>query len=786
MLLDRGLRNWPGETTLLKEQESARAEQTAWRREQAVREQIRVIGKLVREGRFTEALPAVESALREHPDDQTLAGFRQQIRRGAGLQEATRLLAEGHADKALRLLEELAPDYPNDPDLRRVMGRCREALRERERLQAIAELSGRVREMVDGEDFDGALSVIDDGLRRWPRSSELTALRESIEAQKAASERCRAFTEELAALGQKAAETVVVSEAASMLARAQSIVKDCPEVRNRGAPHVLAQLSDMVAAAAELDCRQYARVLEMAAPHLANNPQHATFAQLAAEARRGERLAQVENARLTAARETNLEARARILQEAFERFPDEPSLETELRLTREKLNLAASTAREALALEAAGNMQAALEKWNRVRAVHKDYPDLSGSIVRVEQALRQAHANALAEWLSRIERQIEAGDLVTAAETVRRAKAEFPNDREIAEAARRIDAIQQARARARELLEQGKSACERGDFDTGRTRLHQAFKVHNDAATRTLVLTSLTEFSRTALYQGDLHQAETLAREAVSLDPGYTAPAELTDAIAEGKKSELVRACLTREEQLRSAGDLRAALGEVEQLLAAYPQEPQLRAARERVLNLIRGEQEKLRAELSAIGAAAQSALEPANSTRCGSGWTLWLRRRGAIANCMSRPRNFSAFWRRESGRLCGRGSSRLLQNLATGPPDLRRVYWPSLQFSGFRADTDPPSRKHCLHFQQGRGDHSGWRPELCRALLFVSAVRKVHCDGGQTGLCAGPAACDGFAGRFRQAGTHRTDPSAGAAGSEHKFRKRKRVPGRPARWRAS
>jgi len=610
LLLDRGLRNWPGETTLLREQESVRAEQAAWRREQALREQTRALGKLIREGRFAEALPAAEAALREHPGDRTLTGLREQIRRGAGLQEAARLLSDGRAGEALQLLENLAVDYPNDPELRKAMDRCREGLRDQERLQAIATITARVREMADRENFDGALSLIDDALLRWPRDSALTALRAGIEQQKAASERCRAFAAELAELQRRAAETAVVPDAPSMLAHAQSIVANCPELRNRGAPQVLAQLSDIVEAAAQLENRQYARVREIAAPHLAINAQHATFAQLAADAKRGERLAQIESVKLAAAREANLELRARILQEALERFHGEPSLETELRLTREKLNLAASLAREALALEAAGNLQAALEKWRGLGAVHKDHPDLNGAIARVEQALRKARADALAGCLSQIERQIEMGDLVAAAETVRRAKAEFPEDLQIAAAARRIDAIQKARERARKLVEQGQSACERRDFDTGRTRLREAFEVHNEADTRTLVLTSLIKFSRTALQKGDFHEAEILVREAASLDPGYKAPPDLVDAIAAAKKHQLVRGCLIRREQLESAGDLRGALNEIERLLADYPGEPELTAARQHLLELILEQREKLQSELRTIGAAAQSASE--------------------------------------------------------------------------------------------------------------------------------------------------------------------------------
>jgi len=602
MLLDRGLRNWPREKSLLDLQDSVRSAEAAWRRDLARQETIRAIGNLVRANRYSEALSLVESALREYPGEPSIVALREQILKEKALQEANRLLAQGKPDAALRLLAELAPGYPDDSELRALAERCREQMGVLERAAAIAELGREARALADAKDYQGALSLLKDGLSKWPGNPDLSGLLQTIAAEKTFWERCQAIGEELRAFTRSVTETPVpTSKAAAMLERARTLSAECPddqELRSVAAA-TIDHLSDVVTAARELESRQYRRVLEIARPYLVNHPEHASFARMAAEAERGQKSADLEELKHAVAREPNLDAQARMWRQAQERFPGESWIEDELQQVRDKLNLAASIAGKARALESESRLEAALEQWKRLLEVHPHYAGLDAAIARVEQAVRQARADALARRLTQIDQQIEAGDWVKAAETVRRARAEFPEEPALEDAARRLNTLREARAKAREMLAQGKAACEQRDFDAGRTRLHQAFELdRRDTDLRTEVLSSLTKYSRTALFQGDLRQAETLVREAISLDAGYQAPADLTKAIADAKRAELVKACLARAAQLRDAGDLRTALGEVEHLLGTYPDESQLKKSRSKLLAAIREIRERLLSEL--------------------------------------------------------------------------------------------------------------------------------------------------------------------------------------------
>jgi serine/threonine-protein kinase len=611
MLLDRGLRNWPGEKSLLDLQDSVCSSEAAWRRDLGRQETIRAIGNLVRGNRYSEALPLVDAALRDYPGEPSLVALREQIRKGKALQDANRLFGQGKPDMALRLLEELAPDYPDDPELRGLAERCREQMRVLERAAAIAELGRKARDLADAKDYEGASSLLKDGLSKWPGNPDLSGLLQTIAAEKTTWERCQAVGEELRAFTRSVADTpATISKAAAMLERARTLGAECPdnqELRSV-ATATIEHLSDVVAAARELEGRQYRRALEIARPYLVENPEHATFARLATTAEQGQEAADLEELKLAVAREPNLDAQARMWRQAQEQFPDEPWIEDELQQVRDKLNLAVSIAGKARALESESRVEAALEQWKRLLEVHPHYAGLDAAIARLEQAIRQARADAVARWLTQIDQQIESGDWANAGETVRRAKAEFPKEPALEDAARRLNTLREARARAREMLAQGKAACEQRDFEAGRTRLHQAFELDKrDSDLRTEVLSYLTKYSRTALFQGDLQQAETLVREAISLDPGYQAPVDLTQAIADAKRADLVQACLTRAAQLRDAGDLRAALGEVEQLLGTYPKESQLKKTREKLLAAIREIRERLLSELHGMRAAAEN-----------------------------------------------------------------------------------------------------------------------------------------------------------------------------------
>ena len=614
-LLDRGLRSWPGERALLDLQEAIRGEKTAWRREQDLRERLRSIGKLARENRFAEGLAAVEAALAEYPEESELTGLRQRLSRGKGLEDAAHLLAQGDPAGALELLQQLAARHPGDAEIENLVGRSREEIAHRERAEAIARLLDSARAVAAERDYNWALSMLEDGLRTWPDDPGLRELRQSIANEQAAWEHRQELRDELAEIDRAGTGAPSVADANRLLERARAIEGETgnDEELRGAAQGVVKHLSDAGSVARQLEKGQWPGALELAREYLARYPNHVLFNQFAARAEAGLERQELDEIRLAAEKEENLETREQIWQDALKRFPQEASVADALKRVQDTLNRAGAIGEEARAFEAEGRWEDALARWRELQELHRHYPAVETSIARVERAREQARSQAVAAWSRAIGQEIDAGNLEKAARSVERALAEFPDEPSLLDAAHRLEAVRDAAKRAKELLAEGRRSCESGDYDAGRTRLHQAFSLeHGDDALRTQILSSFTEYSRTAIFRGDLHNAETLVREAKALDAGYAAPADLMKAIAGAKQAEMVQACLTREAQLRDAGDFRTALGEVEHLLGTYPENMQLRETRVVLLTRIGEQRDKVTRELQQIREAGQATEDPA------------------------------------------------------------------------------------------------------------------------------------------------------------------------------
>ena len=186
--LDRSLKIWPDEKSLVDLRQSVAAAKAAWQREQTLQERIKLLDRLDRESRFAQGLELSESALREFPGDAALLQFRTQFRNRKALQEATTLLQQGLPADALSLLEELVSAGVAEPSLPTLIERAREDIRAQEQAAAIQQLSAGAQARVAAGDFDGALALLDRGLGQWPRESSLLDLRQAtLQAQQDAS-----------------------------------------------------------------------------------------------------------------------------------------------------------------------------------------------------------------------------------------------------------------------------------------------------------------------------------------------------------------------------------------------------------------------------------------------------------------------------------------------------------------------------------------------------------------------------------------------------------------------
>jgi serine/threonine protein kinase len=671
-MLDRGLRDWPGEQRLLDARDSVHSAQVASQRQAAKTAALRLLSRLSREGRFAQGVEQADSFLREYPGDVEVLERRKKLRMSRMLADAESCLANGSPAEALRILEEGAADYRAERKWAALTKRARAEAEALARAAAIELKCSEARAKADAGDFEAALHVLDEALAKWPDERVLNEARTATLSAKALQDRRRAVQNALAECERLARE----GRLAAALQLAEGVLHDFPDDQNlsqlrerlrnaldeqnrhRRREHDLKELrelgewagplsgaviSDLFERATRMVARhpgdheiegagaqairhledienattaiarnEFAVALEICARRLARQRDNGIFKELQDEAERGRKLAYLADLERRVADEADLAVRARLLQEGAEWYPEEQWITAELRLTLNKLSLVTATLERARACEVAGELDQALDQCNRVGAIHSRQPGLDAEIQRLQAARDRARVESTARWAGHVEEQIQAGELARARDLLRQALTEFPDAPSLQELGRRVDALRQKARQARSLVSQAQAACEGGNFDECRSCLRQAFQLgEHDAALRKLVLSKLIELAEAALESG-WRSAEALAAEAVSLQPGFAIPEQLLLAIAERKRDSLVDSALAKAEQLANARDWRAGLAEVERALQETPGDLRLSQMHEVLLARIEEQRQSLATELQGVAEAARRETEPA------------------------------------------------------------------------------------------------------------------------------------------------------------------------------
>ena len=520
------------------------------------------------------------------------------------------------------------------------MDRATAAIRESERIAAIEEKANAARSMVRDGDISGALGVLDEGLRQWPAEADLLEIRRVALEAKAQRERQLAIQtacllcereeregrpklpwnwwtgisqnletnrgcsscnnvcntksprnrgagiasgtwQNCETLDRSAEVASEFSEISELLERAQRIVNHWgdAEIASAAAEPIQA-LSDMLLARRELVDRQFDSVLKLCETYLREHPQYLAFDDLKQKAKRARQLADIEDLQRRVAIESSLEDRMRMLDEGLRRYPDDPWITGELRITGNKLGLVNAIVKKAHAAQDAGNWEEALEEWKRLVTVYPQYPGVDAEIQKVQKAGESWRTERIAHWVRQIEAEFESGDLRKAEQILRQAQTELPAAPALEEVSRRLKEIRKRRKLARELMAQAEAALERGADEDARSKMRQALELESsDAGLRERAVAKLIEHAGRVV-ESDWRRAESLLAECAFLQPGIVLPEKLTASIARSKAEEIVTQALQESDQLRDAGNLTGALARVEQALAGYPREPRLQESR--------------------------------------------------------------------------------------------------------------------------------------------------------------------------------------------------------------
>jgi serine/threonine protein kinase len=275
--------------------------------------------------------------------------------------------------------------------------------------------------------------------------------------------------------------------------------------------------------------------------------------------------------------EPDLNQRVSILKEALDLHPGEAHFERALRLMRDKRDLVQSIVNRARNLEERSQFPDALAQWEILQSVHQQYPGLEIEIGRLKDRRAQwARGEAKSRWVGLIDHLLESSDYSRAGELLEDALAEFPEDPELLDLQKLVQQGVERCNDARSLLAEAQDLFANRHYGDGIARLHRAYELDpRNSALRADLLATLLERARIELDAGG-DAGDLLIEEVLTLDPDNTLGNSLKVIALDRKREEFVTQCVRQARQLQVSGKLEEALAEIERGLSLYPDEARL------------------------------------------------------------------------------------------------------------------------------------------------------------------------------------------------------------------
>src|SRR5205807_8506435 len=140
------------------------------------------------------------------------------------------------------------------------------------------------------------------------------------------------------------------------------------------------------------------------------------------------------------------------------KHPGESRLQQQLTETRELWARVTAIVNEASALEEAKKYPEAIQKWNVLRSVHAEYPELDSNVARLTKLNEQARAAAQAAWVQRVRSALDSADYNGVRDLLTQSKQEFPESRELSELNKELQDVLKLRAKAQKIIGDGHTA----------------------------------------------------------------------------------------------------------------------------------------------------------------------------------------------------------------------------------------------------------------------------------------------------------------------------------------
>jgi len=274
--------------------------------------------------------------------------------------------------------------------------------------------------------------------------------------------------------------------------------------------------------------------------------------------------------------EPGLDRRIQILEESLVRYPQEPRLQHQLSQARDLSAKVTAIVNEARALEETKKYQEATERWNMVRGIYPQRPDLDRELGRVAKLAEQARAAERSEWIRSTQAALTAADYDRVADLLSQGKTKFPGAPEVSECAKKLQEGVKLREKAKKIIADGRAALGKKKWEKGAGYLTRARDAAvNDPVVQELVISELLEGCEAAV-DVDCPSAEMLLARVAEIQPNSPLLSPLKARIESQKREQTIEQHMTAAVRAQSSGDLQGALGHLNQGLAVYPNEPRL------------------------------------------------------------------------------------------------------------------------------------------------------------------------------------------------------------------
>ncbi len=546
------------------------------------------------EGKLEVAREAAEAALAVAPNDTQAKTLYRLISRDIEerarqrqmegyLLEARQQISSRKFTAAMDILKRAEELDPVAPQLHTLMESAVAGQEQERRRREVEALVRDVEDALNKDDYRTACTKADEGLARFPEDRTLLKLKTLADRQHQVEERKR-FVDEQLTMARVLLQAGRNEELHEQLENAISRVGAEPRLES-----LLAVVGENLQR--ERMERSKAEGLRQARQALDNHAVHdaiQTLERLAKELgddqevrdlltrARSVQAEAVLDALVRAEQEADLDQRMKMLKDALQMSPQDARLKEQLQNVGNLRQVIAEIGAEARQLEESRHYDRALAKWDTVRTVYPQYPDLKSTIARVRGLRDRAHTDAHQSWIDRIASALSACDYEQALALVAQATQAFPWDTDLMELQEKTEAAVRQRAKAQKMLAEGRKLFTNQQWEAGAQMTMRAYQLASeDSLIRDQAIGELAQASR-ATVQKNWRISEAIVRMLAEIQPSAVGSQDLHASIQERRREEAISGAMDAAKKRQASGDLEGALGELEQVQGWYPEDRRL------------------------------------------------------------------------------------------------------------------------------------------------------------------------------------------------------------------